>query len=83
MDISMPVMSGMDASLLIREFEKENGLKPAVIVGVVATMIERENRRFVEEFGMDVCMRKPVRFETLKNLLGEWPVNVEMDKTTV
>ncbi|KAJ4016323.1 hypothetical protein NW752_003445 [Fusarium irregulare] len=83
MDISMPIMSGMDASLLIREFEKENGLKPAVVVGVVASVIESENKRFVEEFGMDVCMRKPVRFETFKNLLEEWPVDVEMDETTV
>ena len=83
MDISMPVMGGMEASLLIREFEKENGLKPAVIVGVVASMIDSENKRFVEEFGMDLCMRKPVRFETLKNLLGEWAVDVEMGETSV
>ncbi|RBR25404.1 uncharacterized protein FIESC28_01841 [Fusarium coffeatum] len=74
MDISMPVMGGMDASLLIREFEKENGLKPAVIVGVVASMIESENRRFVEQFGMDVCLRKPVRFQSLKEILEDWPV---------
>ena len=84
MDISMPVMGGMQASLLIREFEKENGLKPAVIVGVVASMMEKENRRFIEEFGMDVCLRKPVRFESLKEILKEWSVDVdvEMDETT-
>lgn len=84
MDISMPVMGGMQTSLLIREFEKENGLKPAIIVGVVASMIERENKRFVEEFGMDVCLRKPVRFESLKEILKEWhvDVDVEMEETT-
>ena len=74
MDISMPVMSGMDASLLIREFENENGLKPAIIVGVVASMIESENRRFVEQFGMDVCLKKPVRFQSLKEILEDWLV---------
>ncbi|KAJ4137282.1 hypothetical protein NW768_002864 [Fusarium equiseti] len=74
MDISMPVMGGMQASLLIREFEKENGLKPTVIVGMVASMIESENQRMIEEFGMDLCLRKPVRFESLRKILEDWPV---------
>lgn len=83
MDISMPVMGGMKASLLIRDFEKENGLKPAIIVGMVASMIESENKRFVEEFGMDVCLRKPVRFESLRKLLEEWPVEVTTEDSSV
>ncbi|KAH7196510.1 putative two-component response regulator REC1p [Fusarium flagelliforme] len=83
MDISMPVMGGMEASLLIRDFEKENELKPAIIVGMVASMIEGENRRFVEEFGMDVCLRKPVRFESLRKILEEWPVEVKTKDSSV
>jgi len=83
MDISMPVMGGMQASLLIRDFEKENGLKPAVIVGVMASMIESENRRMVEQFGMDVCLRKPVRFESLRKILKEWPVEVKTEDLSV
>lgn len=79
----MPVMGGMKASLLIRDFEKENGLKPAIIVGMVASMIESENKRFVEEFGMDVCLRKPVRFESLRKLLEEWPVEVTTEDSSV
>jgi CheY-like chemotaxis protein len=83
MDISMPVMGGMQASLLIREFEKENGLKPAVIVGLVASMIESENRRMIEQFGMDVCLRKPVRFESLRKILEEWPVELKTEDSSV
>ncbi|CAG7561222.1 unnamed protein product [Fusarium equiseti] len=83
MDISMPVMGGMQASLLIRDFEKENELKPAVIVGLMASMIESENRRMVEQFGMDVCLRKPVRFESLRKILEEWPIEVKTEDLSV
>lgn len=36
MDVSMPVLDGIRASEMIREFEREKGLEPAIIAGLVA-----------------------------------------------
>ncbi|KAF9766412.1 hypothetical protein IL306_001198 [Fusarium sp. DS 682] len=74
MDIAMPVMDGMHASLLIRQHESENNLQPAVIVGLPADLIEKDNRRFVDEFGMSTTLRKPIRLERLQEVLNSWPV---------
>jgi CheY-like chemotaxis protein len=74
LDISMPVMGGMQASLLIRQHESENNLQPAVIVGLMAGDIETENRRMVDEFGMNTTFKKPVRMEGLQELVNNWPV---------
>jgi CheY-like chemotaxis protein len=76
MDISMPVMGGMQASLEIREYEKENNLQPTIIVGLVACSItlEGQRERLVNEYGMDTVLRKPFRLEELRQLLEERPV---------
>ncbi|KAF4956004.1 hypothetical protein FGADI_4177 [Fusarium gaditjirri] len=74
LDISMPVMGGMQASLLIREHERENNLQPTVIVGLMADNIETENRRMVDEFGMNTTFKKPIRLESLRELVDNWPV---------
>lgn len=74
LDISMPVMGGMQASLLIRQHESENNLQPAIIVGLVAGDIATENRRMVDEFGMNTTFKKPIRLEGLRELVDNWPV---------
>ncbi|CVK84851.1 related to two-component response regulator [Fusarium mangiferae] len=74
LDISMPVMGGMQASLLIRQHERENNLQPAIIVGLMADPIESENRRMIDEFGMNTTFKKPVRLEGLRELVNNWPV---------
>ncbi|KAI1023641.1 hypothetical protein LB503_000144 [Fusarium chuoi] len=74
LDISMPVMGGMQASLLIRRHEKENNLQPAIIIGLMADPIESENRRMIDEFGMNTTFKKPVRLERLRELVNNWPV---------
>ncbi|KAF4462765.1 two-component response regulator [Fusarium albosuccineum] len=72
LDISMPVMGGMEAASVIRQYEKENELSPAIIVGLIATRFEEERRRMVDEFGMDTTLVKPIRFEALKELIGRY-----------
>ncbi|KAF5628823.1 two-component response regulator [Fusarium sp. NRRL 52700] len=74
LDISMPVMGGMQASLLIRQHERENNLQPAIIIGLMADPFESENRRMIDEFGMNTTFKKPVRFEGLRELVNNWPV---------
>jgi CheY-like chemotaxis protein len=36
MDVSMPVMGGLEATEIIRSFEKQNGLKETPIIGLSA-----------------------------------------------
>jgi CheY-like chemotaxis protein len=74
LDISMPVMGGMEASLLIRQHEKENNLQPAIIIGLMPNPTESETRRMIDEFGMNTTFKKPVRFEGLRELVNNWPV---------
>ncbi|KAH6960402.1 CheY-like superfamily [Fusarium avenaceum] len=74
MDTSMPIMDGLHATPLIRRYEIENGLQPAVIVALVASDMESEKQRLVEKFGMSTTLRKPFKMEALKQVLDNWPV---------
>ncbi|KAF4967693.1 hypothetical protein FSARC_4753 [Fusarium sarcochroum] len=76
MDTSMPVMDGLKASTLIRQYEKENGLLPAIIVGMTAQFIglESEEQRLKDKYGMDTTLSKPVRPQHFKELVDSYPV---------
>lgn len=79
MDISMPIKGGMEASKEIRDYEREHGLSPAVIVGmhprlVVAEQFNRQVERLKNEFGMDGVIDKPIRTDALKSVIEKWPV---------
>ncbi|SPJ70631.1 related to two-component response regulator [Fusarium torulosum] len=74
MDTSMPVMDGLRATTLIRSYESENELQPAVIVALVASNLESEKQRLVEKFGMSTTLRKPFKIEALQEVLDNWPV---------
>ncbi|KAM0185569.1 hypothetical protein ACHAPI_012126 [Fusarium lateritium] len=74
MDTSMPVMDGLRATTLIRSYETEHELPPAVIVGLIATDIESEKQRLVEKFGMSTTLKKPLKIEPVQEVLNNWPV---------
>ncbi|GKU09055.1 unnamed protein product [Fusarium langsethiae] len=74
MDLAMPVMSGLEASLRIREYEKENNLQPTIIVGLPASTLKSEEERLINEFGMDTVLKKPTKLEAFRQLLQDWPV---------
>ncbi|RSL73761.1 hypothetical protein CEP54_000131 [Fusarium duplospermum] len=79
MDIAMPVKGGMEASKELRDYERENGLSPAVIVGMhprtaVSGQVDTQFERFKNEFGMDDVIEKPVRPDMLKYVIDKWPV---------
>ncbi len=69
MDMNMPVMSGMDATRLIRRFEQEAGRRRAYIVALSASEIF-EGRQICLEAGMDEFMEKPLREELLLDLIA-------------
>jgi len=69
MDINMPVMDGIEATKKIREYEKQNNLKPSKIIAVTANAIDGDEERFLEA-GMDGYIPKPIDIEKLKKLLN-------------
>ena len=66
MDIQMPVMDGIHATRLIREFEANNGSKPVKIIAVTAYSKDGEKQKLFDA-GIDDYLSKPF---TNKELIG-------------
>ncbi|KAK7917407.1 hypothetical protein PG985_011015 [Apiospora marii] len=68
MDISMPVMNGIEATRRIRDFERENNL-PSTNVIALTGLASRDAQRDAKSAGIDIFLPKPVKFADLKKLL--------------
>ena len=72
MDINMPVMDGLTSTKEIRNFERQNGVKRAMIAaltGMAGQSIQVE----ASQIGVDHYFSKPVRFKELKRvILDDW-----------
>lgn len=69
MDIQMPVMNGIDATIKIRELE--SGSKRTPIIAVTGAALKAE-RVLALESGMDALITKPFSLETLFQELARW-----------
>jgi len=69
MDVQMPVMDGYQATVKIREIEKETGTRTAII-GLSASVTETEQQLCLDS-GMDKFQAKPVNFHSLFNSINE------------
>ena len=67
MDINMPRKNGLDATQLIRDFEKVNSLSPVVIIACTAHT--HQPVEYYQERGMDDCFYKPMKPSLLKKVL--------------
>ena len=77
MDIEMPVMDGIAASMAIRDFEKEAGtsngcLKNPVIIIAVSAHSDDAYRSYCLENGMDDYISKPVTLRLLLTTIQKW-----------
>jgi CheY-like chemotaxis protein len=63
MDIQMPVMDGITATKLIRQYEQELNKKHTVIVALTAYAQEEDEKRFIEA-GCDIHLPKPIKKST-------------------
>jgi PAS domain S-box-containing protein len=70
MDISMPVMNGLQASRAIRELERGTGQR-VPIVAVTAHVLDG-NREECLAAGMDDYLTKPISIEKLEEQLDRW-----------
>jgi two-component system sensor histidine kinase/response regulator len=69
MDVQMPVVDGIEATLKLREIERAEGRPPCYIVALTADIMP-ENRRNCLDAGMDGYLNKPVRKAELIAVLG-------------
>jgi CheY-like chemotaxis protein len=64
MDVQMPVMDGLSASMLIRALEKEYGNARTPMIALTASVLEQD-RRAAALFGMDGFASKPIELPLL------------------
>lgn len=70
MDIMMPIMDGITATIEIRKIESERGTGERVkIVAITANAFEDDRSKFFEA-GMDHYMNKPIEIEELHRVLS-------------
>lgn len=74
MDINMPMMDGKEASQKIRAFERENCLKPAVIIISSGNCMESEIKKCLDPEGLiraQSFLKKPVQYDALSLTIDE------------
>ncbi|KAF3481560.1 uncharacterized protein GIQ15_04319 [Arthroderma uncinatum] len=80
-DISMPVMNGMDSTRGIRKLERARGQKPATIIALTG-LASADIRQEAFSSGMNLFLTKPVRFNELRKILDDWSPDMEQDITS-
>lgn len=70
MDIQMPIMSGLDATKIIRDYEEKNSSKATPILALTASVTHSDKEMFLNS-GMDYFCPKPVDIQHLLQILDE------------
>ncbi len=79
MDVSMPVMDGLEATRRLRTIERERGLSPLPVIAATAHVMQ-EDRVACLEAGMDTVINKPIRREALETALASWVEGVSVER---
>ncbi|MEZ5915680.1 MAG: response regulator [Parvularculaceae bacterium] len=79
MDLSMPVMDGLDATRCIRRLEAEKGLPRTPIIATTAHVLDQDRDK-CRLAGMDDFVAKPVRKDVLETIVSRWVMDaIEWD----
>jgi len=70
MDIKLPIMDGMTATELIRQYEKNNNLLPSNIIAITALSKHLYKTKILES-GIDHFLEKPFNIKSLMNVIME------------
>lgn len=70
MDLQMPIMTGIDSAIYIREFEIENGIEPCKIAAVTAYPVDDPQALYLA--GFDDYLIKPLRANTLFDIIQKY-----------
>ena len=76
MDCEMPVMSGYQATQIIREREESEGKPPVPIIALTAHAATGYKEKCLKA-GMNDHLSKPVRLEQLQDTLDRWLLSAE------
>jgi CheY-like chemotaxis protein len=68
MDCEMPVMNGFDATIKIRQFEREHKLSNVPIIAVTAYAYANNKHQCLDA-GMDEFLAKPVRIDAINEIV--------------
>lgn len=71
MDIMMPIMDGLEATVKIRKYENDNNIsKRTPIIAVTANTMDNDKEKCLS-YGMDEFMAKPFDIEKLNFIFSE------------
>jgi CheY-like chemotaxis protein len=70
MDISMPVMDGLESTRQIRKFEQTQNLKAAKVIALTG-LASQQAQDEASASGVDAYLAKPVKFKELRKVLDE------------
>jgi PAS domain S-box-containing protein len=71
MDMQMPVMDGYTATRVIRQWEKEQGMKPIPIIALTAYALKEEMQKSLEA-GCTAHLTKPIKKTVLLAAIGTY-----------
>lgn len=71
MDVQMPDLDGNDATIKLRQYEKENNLSRTIVIGLTAGALNHERERSMQS-GMDDFLTKPIDVDKLKSVLERY-----------
>ena len=71
MDVQMPVMDGLEATMRIRRWEGETGQPRLPIIALTAGAFEEDRDRCIAS-GMDGYLAKPIQMKHLTATLTKW-----------
>lgn len=72
MDIKMPITGGLEATRLIRSFEKETGQTHSAFIVALTASFFSEEREACLEAGMNDIMEKPFQKDMLRSLIAKF-----------
>jgi len=71
MDIQMPIMDGIEATKIIKEYEKKNNLKSIPVIALTANALKGDRERLLKE-GLDEYISKPIEMAELLYILHKF-----------
>ncbi len=71
MDISMPIMGGVEATQIIRKEVQDTGRAQGPIICITAHAMKSDRQKFINA-GMDDYLSKPLRKEELVKVMRKW-----------
>ncbi len=71
MDIQMPVLDGIEATKIIKDYENDNGLNMVPIIALTANALKGDRERLLQE-GLDEYISKPIEMAELLYILHKF-----------